>query len=202
MIDEQTLDRLIEFHGHLCPGLAMGVHAAELALREIGPHARDEEVVAIVETDMCAVDAIQFMTGCTFGKGNLVHRDYGKNAYTFYGRDSGRGVRIRARPRAWQRDPEHQRLFTKVLAGEGSDDERARLWELHGQESRRILERSPDDVFEVHEVNAPPPPKAQIHASVACVECGEETMETKTRRVGGRELCPECFERALADTSD
>ena len=40
------------FHGHMCPGLAIGVRAAELALRDIGPHSGDEEVVAVVETDM------------------------------------------------------------------------------------------------------------------------------------------------------
>ncbi|MBN1246402.1 MAG: formylmethanofuran dehydrogenase, partial [Anaerolineae bacterium] len=32
------------FHGHSCPGLTIGIRAAELALREIGPHAADEEV--------------------------------------------------------------------------------------------------------------------------------------------------------------
>ena len=42
----------VEFHGHMCPGLAVGVRAAEIALREIGPHAQDEEIVAVVETDM------------------------------------------------------------------------------------------------------------------------------------------------------
>jgi formylmethanofuran dehydrogenase subunit E len=26
-----------QLHGHMCPGLAIGVHAAEIALREIGP---------------------------------------------------------------------------------------------------------------------------------------------------------------------
>ncbi len=45
----------------------MGVRAAEVALEEIGAHSADEEVVAIAETDMCGVDAIQFLTGCTFG---------------------------------------------------------------------------------------------------------------------------------------
>lgn len=42
----------VAFHGHMCPGLAIGVRAAEVALREIGPHSADEEVVAVVETDM------------------------------------------------------------------------------------------------------------------------------------------------------
>lgn len=52
MIEPQTVDKVAEFHGHMCPGLAIGIRVAELALREIGPHSSDEEVVAIVETDM------------------------------------------------------------------------------------------------------------------------------------------------------
>ena len=94
MIDHETVQQIIEFHGHMCPGLAMGIRAAEVALAEIGPHSGDEEVVAIVETDMCSVDAIQFLTGCTFGKGNLIHHDFGKNAYTFVRRSDGRAVRV------------------------------------------------------------------------------------------------------------
>jgi formylmethanofuran dehydrogenase subunit E len=97
-IDERTLEDVAAFHGHICPGLTMGMQAASIALREIGPHSKDEEVVAVVETDMCGVDAIQYMTGCTFGKGNLIHRDWGKNAYTFFRRSDGRAVRIVGRP--------------------------------------------------------------------------------------------------------
>ena len=52
MIDPQIVTRVAEFHGHMCPGLAIGIRAAEVALHEIGPHSKDEEVVAIVETDM------------------------------------------------------------------------------------------------------------------------------------------------------
>ena len=100
VIDEPTLDRIVDFHGHLCPGLAMGIQAAQIALREIGAHAKDEEVVAVVETDMCGVDAIQFLTGCTFGKGNLIHRDWGKNAFSFFRRSDGRAIRISLRPDA------------------------------------------------------------------------------------------------------
>jgi formylmethanofuran dehydrogenase subunit E len=58
----------------------------------------DEEIVAVVETDMCGVDAIQYLTGCTFGKGNLIHKDYGKNAFTFYRRRDGKAMRLVLRP--------------------------------------------------------------------------------------------------------
>ncbi len=52
MVDEAMIEQARKLHGHMCPGLTIGIRAAELALREIGPHAQDEEVVAIVETDM------------------------------------------------------------------------------------------------------------------------------------------------------
>lgn len=51
-ITEAVIEQVTKFHGHMCAGLAMGVKVAEVALTEIGPHANDEEVVAIVETDM------------------------------------------------------------------------------------------------------------------------------------------------------
>jgi formylmethanofuran dehydrogenase subunit E len=198
MIDEQTLARVVEFHGHMCPGLAMGVQAAQIALREIGPHAKDEEVVAVVETDMCAVDAIQFLTGCTFGKGNLIHRDWGKNAYSFYRRSDGRAVRIVGRPDAWQRDPEHQELFAKVRTGMASEEERARFGELHQGQSRKVLERDPDSLFTFSEIAGPPPRKARIHATVTCARCGEGVMETRVHLLDGRELCAPCYEAMLA----
>ena len=46
--------------------------------------------VAVTETDMCAVDAIQALVGCTFGKGNLIFRDRGKVAFTFFRRSDGK----------------------------------------------------------------------------------------------------------------
>ena len=52
MIDQETVEKVAGFHGHMCPGLAMGIRAAEIALRDIGSHSKDEEVVAVVETDM------------------------------------------------------------------------------------------------------------------------------------------------------
>ncbi len=61
MSDPQTIDGVVRIHGHMRPVLAMGIRAGEVALAEIGPHSGDEEVVAIVETDMCGVDAIQFL---------------------------------------------------------------------------------------------------------------------------------------------
>jgi formylmethanofuran dehydrogenase subunit E len=95
---DPDFQRCADFHGHICPGLSIGFRAAMDWLRE--NRAEDEELVAIVETDACGADAIQVLTGCTFGKGNFHYRDYGKQAFSLFGRTSGRGVRVCLRPGA------------------------------------------------------------------------------------------------------
>ncbi|NJD57729.1 MAG: formylmethanofuran dehydrogenase, partial [Nitrospirae bacterium] len=52
-------DDVVEFHGHSCPGLALGYRVSRRALREFGDRAEDEEIVSIVENNSCAVDAVQ-----------------------------------------------------------------------------------------------------------------------------------------------
>ncbi len=174
----------------------MGIRAAEAALAEIGPHSSDEEVVAIVETDMCGVDAVQFLTGCTVGKGNLIHRDHGKNAYTFVRRSDGRAVRISTRSGGWGIDGERLELFGKVRAGVASPEERQRFFRLQQEHSRRILSEPVEEIYDVREVQVTPPAVARVLASVDCEACTEPTMETRLRRLEGRQLCPPCFEAA------
>ena len=198
MTDQATIDRVAAFHGHMCPGLAMGIRASEIALKEIGPHSPDEEVVAVVETDMCAVDAVQFLTGCTFGKGNLVHRDHGKNAYTFLRRSDGRAVRISTRPDGWgEPNPEWEELFDKVREGQATPQEREQFQRLHHARADAILERPLEELYETTEVEFSMPPLARVHRSVQCEDCGEATMETRVRLLGGRQLCGPCFEARL-----
>ena len=43
----KLLTKIQEFHGHMCPGLAMGIRAAEIALEEIGAHSGDEEFAKV-----------------------------------------------------------------------------------------------------------------------------------------------------------
>ncbi len=198
-VDPETVEDIVRFHGHMCPGLAMGIRAAEIALREVGPHSSDEEVVALTETDMCGVDAIQYLTGCTFGKGNLIHLDYGKNAYTFIRRSDGKAVRVSARPGAFGRSPEHNELSARVRNGSATEEEQARYKELRANRTEAILQAPVEELYAVEELDdVEIPPMARIHSSVACAQCGEPTMETRVRKLEDRELCPACFEAALS----
>jgi formylmethanofuran dehydrogenase subunit E len=193
-ISEELIQKTVAFHGHMCPGLAIGIRAAEVALRDIGPHAHDEEVVAVVETDMCGVDAIQSLTGCTFGKGNLIHHDYGKNAFTFYRRSDGKGIRIVTKLEAFaEPDSEWEALRERLSDADLTPEERKRFWELHAARSQQILDMPLDELFELKKPPGEIPSHARVMDSVTCEACSEQVMETRTRRFEGRTLCIPCF---------
>ena len=192
-IDEQRIKDTTSFHGHWCPGLAIGIRAAEWALKEMGK-SPDEEIVAVVETDMCGVDAIQSLTGCTFGKGNLIHLDYGKNAFTFYRRSDGKGIRLVTRLEAFaEPDPEWEALRERLGDADLTPEERKRFWELHAARSRQILDIPLNELFDLKEPEGNIPSHARVMDSVTCERCSEQVMETRTRRFEGKTLCIPCF---------
>lgn len=196
MIASEVVQKVRDFHGHMCPGLAIGIRIAEIALREIGPHAEDEEVVAVVETDMCGVDAIQVLTGCTFGKGNLIYNDYGKKAFSFYRRSDGKGIRIVRLPKVpSELDPERDALMGRMRASTITPEEERRLEELQVLYIQKILETPLEALFEIKEAPSEVPAPARIHDNIICQGCGEEVMATRIQHVQGKQLCIPCSER-------
>jgi formylmethanofuran dehydrogenase subunit E len=162
----------------------------------MGPHAQDEEIVAIVEADNCAVDAIQYLTGCTFGKGNLIHLDYGKNAFTFVRRSDGKAVRVVVRAGGWGRESGEDATLSGDAPGGEGPSEPGKTSELdRGARAQWILEAPLEDILEIREVDREVPRRARIHESVPCSSCGEHVMETRARLFRGRVLCIPCFER-------
>ncbi len=193
-VSEELIQQTIRFHWHSCPGLAIGIRASELALATLG-RASDEEIVAVVETDMCGVDAVQFLAGCTFGKGNLIHLDYGKNAFTFYRRSDGEGFRIvtkRGTPR--DQGNELSALRKKMLKEKLTPEEQEKMEKGRAARVEWIMDADPEDLFEVKPAQGPIPKKARILQSLVCEACGEATMESRTRRFLGQTLCIPCFE--------
>lgn len=193
-LNAYQIEQAVEFHGHWCPGLAIGLRASEYVLKQLG-RAEDEEIVAVVETDMCGVDAIQVLTGCTFGKGNLLLRDHGKMAFSFFRRPDGDGVRlVFNRGQLDQLDDDFAELNQKWLKGELDPATEVRLMTMRQERSQRIMAAPLDELFSVKPPDFPMPRTARILASLTCDECGESTMESRTRRLEGRTLCIACFE--------
>lgn len=189
----EEFKRCENFHGHVCPGLSIGYRAARIGLKQLSEQrARDEEIAAVVETDACCVDAIQVITGCTFGKGNFIYKDNGKMAFTFFSRSSGKGIRVSMRPGALAPDEEHMDLLAKTMAGEATEEMQARFRQLHHQRSCDVLEMPEEELFTITEVTLPPPAKARIEPSKTCDRCGEPTMASKLIVAGDGRQCREC----------
>ena len=162
--------QIIEFHGHECPGLAMGYRMARAAMNELkGMRSEDEEIVAIVENNACGVDALQCVTGCTFGKGNLIFHDYGKHVYTLYSRNTGKGVRVSFHGKGIEQGKSREEIKDFIL---NADD---------------------DELLSVTGVSITEPEPARIFKSVKCDACGEGVMETRVREVDGKKFCVPCF---------
>ena len=189
----KRFDDVIDFHGHACPGLALGYRVSQRALKELKNRSRDEEIVAIVENNSCAVDAVQVMTGCTFGKGNLIFRDYGKHVYTFVRRPSGKSIRISI---IWEKPAEtkEERKYWDLYAkGERSKKVLEFVHSRKAARTMQILDAGDDELFAITKGKSMLPPEAEIYESIRCAVCKEKVAEPKTIQKDGRKLCVPCF---------
>ncbi len=193
IIAGEDFQKCVEFHGHLCPGLTMGYKASVAGLEWLKAHRSvDEEIVAIVETDACCADAVQVMTGCTFGKGNFIFKDHGKMAFTFFSRKSGKGVRVVLKSDAFKPDKRHLELIQKKQNGIATDAELEEFKKQFEKRTRDILEKPADDIFDLKEAQFDPPEKAQILPSIACSQCGEQTMQSRLVEKDDLRICRGC----------
>lgn len=167
-MDNANWEKCVAFHGHQCPGLALGVRLCDYVRERLGLcFSPDEELVCIAETDACPLDAVQVLLGCTFGKGNLLYTPTGKSAYTFYSRATGQGVRVVA------------------LRKEQDMTREERM--------RWILEAPLEALFTTTAPKVPLPEKARIFRTLTCEVCGETMAEHMARLQDGKVVCLHCF---------
>jgi len=186
------LELAIQFHGHICPGLLMGIRVAEFAQKQLGvSQDQDEELLAVVETNSCGVDAIQAILGCTFGKGNLIFKDYGKSVYTIACRDTNRAVRI-AQKFKDKPDPDSQRYRQLNHMDNLTDAEVSEKENLLGVIFERIMSTPFEEIFNWQEITFDLPEKAMIYPTVQCSVCGEGVMEPRAVKNEQGYICPGC----------
>ena len=126
-------------------------------------------MVCITENDACGVDAVQVMLGCTAGKGNLLFRLRGKQAFSFYNRKNGKSVRLVLNPKPEGMKREESFAYYQSC--------------------------KPEEMFAVKAATVPLPEKAQLFDSFVCDCCGETTGSKWLTEAGGQKLCIDCSER-------
>lgn len=162
--------KAVEFHGHACPGLAIGFQAAILAKKvlDINDNIEDEDIVCIAETDACGVDAIQVILKSTLGTGALKIEYHGKQAFNIYNRKNGKSGRF----------------VLDNMQDFSTKEERMQF----------ILSQEPASLFTIKKTIKDFPEKAKIYNSHICEKCGEKTAENAIYNINGKYICQMCKE--------
>jgi formylmethanofuran dehydrogenase subunit E len=179
---EQYLALAAEAHGHMCPGQVLGVRMAMLGLKAIGiddPLQHRKRLLAFVEIDRCATDAVSLVTGCRLGERTLKFVDYGKVAATFVNLETQKAVRVLAR--------DDSRLKAKTMFVEFNAPYRQQL------EAYKVI--GDKDLFTIQPVRvklAPEDLPGAPRLRVVCEQCGEGVNNRRERTMNGRTLCRSC----------
>lgn len=167
-MNKELWEKAVAFHGHECPGLAIGFKACEAVREKMEVSvSEDEEIVCVTENDACGVDAVQALLSCTLGKGNLLYRGTGKQAFSFFDRKGGKKLRVCLKPK------------------KNADMDRA-TWQDY------LLNAPVDEIFSFSEPKYDLPEEARIFQTVVCELCGEGAPEHKMHLQDGKKVCADC----------
>lgn len=204
LIKYQNLHDLLlkagELHGHYCPYLALGVIAAADALNRLAAENDGmEELLAIVETNSCFSDGIQYTAGTTFGNNALIYRDLGKTAVSFVKRgESAKNLRYYLKDSDFinREYPEAAKLFKKVIAErKGSKKEQKQMKKIWQKIAFEIIEFEPEKFFKIEaDIEIELPDYAPIFADQQCSKCGEKLMAAKAVKKDDEFFCKKCAE--------
>lgn len=201
-IQAGRLDRLLmmaaQLHGHYCPGLALGIMAGAYGMQEMNRISDGlEDLLAIVETNNCFSDGIQFVTGCSFGNNALIFKDTGKVACSLVDRN-GEGIRFVMKQEAQEYMhavyPEFSPAFDKVVDDHDRGVETVTEFKTGGlKKAFAVLDLDFDHLFIRQTLkDSAVPEYAPSYKSLVCSSCNETIMASRSVKKEGKIFCLEC----------
>ncbi|SNQ61696.1 FmdE family protein [Candidatus Methanoperedens nitratireducens] len=181
-MDKKIVNLATELHGHLAPGIALGLRMSELALSRLSAKKGDKHLIGISETARCLADAMQAATGCTLGHGNAFIESYGKLAITIGDTRTKRGVRVALRDNAGN----FSALMSKWMM---------RLGKLSHEEEDELSERLLDmdkQYFLIQDIIIEKSQNFDNSAIARCSACGEYIPENLVEKKNEGVYCKAC----------
>ncbi|MBN2719605.1 MAG: formylmethanofuran dehydrogenase [Proteobacteria bacterium] len=186
----------LEFHGHKCPAMPMGLRAGLAAMEALGvERSKDKELMLFSETGNghaagCFLDGLMTATGCTYGKGNAEKLHYHKMAFTLIDTRTGQAVRVSIKPDFMEKalsSPFIEKRKKGVLPQDVEP-------EITDPQVERILNLPADKFLEIGPVHRVQIEKKKgIFDARPCIRCGELTFIDKLETDGdGNLVCVSC----------
>ena len=122
---------------------------------------------------LATLDLGAFNISSKLKSGNFIFKDYGKQVYTLYSKNTGKGVRV-------------------VYKG-GNVPKSVR--ENRQEFINWLLSADEKDIIGIKEVAITELEPAKMYPTVKCGFCGELVMETRTEQIDGKYACIPCAQR-------
>ena len=194
--EREILYSAVNIHGHACGGMPMGFVAGMAALKALGiERERNMDTMAVVEAGNghaagCFVDGVQFVTGCTFGKGVMKKEPKGKWSFRLIDKKTGKAVKVTLRPEILAKAFAAPFITEYRSNGVNPTDIPA---ELGRAGFVRPFGLAPEEVVTVEgpfDVELPKP--TPCFETVLCAVCGNTVAENYARVEKGRAVCSDC----------
>lgn len=196
MLVNLSLKRVADFHGHICPELALGGKFCEFVQTLLAKETIVNPDLSIIsENTTSALDAIQVLLGVTIGNQRLMVMDYGKHNYTLFCRHHDRGWKLKLKARYYGDEETYHGLEDKITNNQALLEDVVRFQQLLDSRVRLILELPPEELFAIEEVDANSRPQKSTGVYLTCTVCGEKVLAS--RSVESREtiFCLPCFQK-------
>jgi formylmethanofuran dehydrogenase subunit E len=196
---KEYLDVALEFHGHRCPAMPMGLRAGLAAMKTLGvERSQDKELFVEAETGKghaagCFLDGIMTVTGCTYGKANIQKLYYNKMAFTLTDAKTGRSVRVSLKPEFFEKAL-NSPFVQERKKGVPPQDIPAAITDPLVQ---RVLGLSESEFLDVSDIFQKDLKKGSPNFNVKrCAKCGEAVFTDKLiAATDGRLMCIPCAEK-------
>lgn len=185
----------MEFHGHKCPAMPMGLRAGLAAMKALGvERSQDKELRVLAETGEghaagCFLDGIMTATGCTYGKSNIRKLYYNKMAFTLIAAKTGRAVRVSLKPE----------FFSKALNSPFVQQRKAGVppqeipEEVSGPLVNNILNLPEENFLDISAIMQVEVPQGKgVFDARPCANCGELTFVDKLQDSAAGPVCIPC----------
>jgi len=201
------LTKIVQYHGHLCPELAVGYRVGLMAQKELGlTREKAREFFILAENMSSAIDALQYMTGCTVGNQCFYAYDLGKHVY-YLGRFNKGSEEPRETLRIALVNPlinlnqagetPVNDIEKKIIAGQAGAAEVEEYHHAINQAVSELLNAPEGSLFTKTKVLLRSPRAVTVCDYTRCSCCGEVVSERKAVPVINGFLCQVCAAKII-----
>lgn len=184
------LEGVADFHGDLCPALVLGCKACHMALALLPGLNTSKNIMVIAENNNSpALDAIQFVLGCTMGNRRLRIIDNNRHIYLFLINTGGYGVKLSLKGICFNDEDRFNEFERKVVGGCATLNDAASYQKLSDDRVTRLMDMDSEEVFAVENVRK-------------CFVCNNFLAESLVHENNGFPMCGVCRSNMIGNNSD